>query len=77
MFSQAVDIGNLVFVSGQLAKDPPEDFRAEVTQVMDQLRDLAGRWSWLSDVVKATVFLTDMSLFKQMNEVYMKYFQRA
>jgi 2-iminobutanoate/2-iminopropanoate deaminase len=75
MFSQAVDMGNLVFVSGQLAKDPPEDFRTEVTQVMDQLGEiLQAAGLGYQDVVKVTVFLTDMSLFKQMNEVYMKYF---
>jgi len=75
MYSQAVEVGNMVFTSGQIAKDRPDDFRAEVAQVMEQLGEvLRAAGLGYQDVVKALVFITDMNLFAQMNEVYMKYF---
>lgn len=75
-YSQAVDLGNLVYCSGQIPVNPatgeiPEGIKAQTAQSLanvEALLDEAGLT--LGDVVKTTVFLADMSLFGEMNEVY-------
>lgn len=80
-YSQSVMAGNLLFVSGQIAIDPrtgnieATDAIAETTQVMQNIEailDAAGLN--FKHVVKTTIFLSDMSLFTIVNEVYGKYF---
>ncbi|MFM6975974.1 MAG: RidA family protein [Sphingobacteriaceae bacterium] len=80
-YSQAVQSGNLLFVSGQVAIDPSSnqvidgDVKAEAEQVMknlDQLLKAAG-YSF-SDIVKTSIFLSDMAHFTTVNEVYAAYF---
>lgn len=77
-FSAAVRSGNLLFVSGQVGV---RDGKAvggieEQTRVtLDNMRDvLAQAGATLADVVKVTVFLTDMALWPKMNAVYAEYF---
>jgi len=79
-YSQAIRVGDLVFVSGQLPLDPEHaqprgDTIAEQTeQVMANLGailDAAG--SGLDRLVKTTVFLTDLDDFQGMNEVYARH----
>jgi len=77
-FSAAVRTGNLLFVSGQVGM---RDGRAgngieEQTRItLENLRDvLAQAGCSLSDVVKVTVFITDMSLWPKMNEIYREFF---
>ena len=80
-FSQLVEANGFVFVAGQVGDDPaigalaPGGIRAEVRQMLEnvgaRLR-LAGLD--LGDVVKATVYLTDMDDFAAYNEVYREYF---
>ena len=78
--SQAVRTGNLVFVSGitpftkdlQVAKG---DFGAQMRQVMDNIvHILAEAGTGLDNVVKATVVLTRISDFEEMNRIYREYF---
>jgi 2-iminobutanoate/2-iminopropanoate deaminase len=79
-YSQAIKVGNLLFTSGQLPIDPATgevsgDIAAQTRQVLENLKaiiEAAG--GTLEDVIKATVFLTDLTGFAAMNEVYAKYF---
>ncbi len=80
-YSQAVEINNFLFVSGQLGIDPATgkmvegDITAQTTQVLKNIGAIlkAAGYSYL-EVVKSTVFLSDMANFKAMNEVYGKFY---
>jgi len=80
-YSQGILAGNLLFTSGQIPLDPATGtmvaggIRAETKQVFENLKAVleAGGAS-LKDVVKTTVFLTDLSEFASMNEIYAAYF---
>ena len=76
-YSQAVEAGNLLFVSGQLGLDPatgdfvPGGVREQAEQAFRNLRAILTAAGYtLADVVKATVFLVDMNDFAVVNEVY-------
>ena len=78
--SQAIRSGSLVFVSGQLAIDPDTGVMSEkdiaeqtdrVIRNLDAVVSAAG--ATLADVVKTTVYLSNMNDFATMNEVYEKY----
>lgn len=80
-YSQAVAVGNLVFCSGQIPIDPASgelvegDVAVQTDQVMRNLAAvLAAAGCSLTDVVKTTVFLSDMGNFVAMNEVYGRHF---
>lgn len=80
-YSQAVCAGDLVFVSGQIPLDPKtmelvgDDVARQAEQVLENLTAvLAAAGSSLASTVKVTVFLTDLSTFGAMNEVYGRYF---
>lgn len=81
-YSQAVKAGNMLFVSGQIAIDPKTgslnnaDLSTETHQVMQNLLAvLTAAGMDFSNVVKTSIFLSDMSLFAAVNEVYGEYFQ--
>ncbi len=83
-YNQAVLAGNLLFISGQIALIPGTqdlnnaDIATETTQVMKNLEAiLASASATFSHVVKTTIFLSDMDLFSQVNEVYGRYFDSA
>lgn len=76
-YSQAIKVDGWVYCSGQIPLDPATmqiiegDIAAQTEQVMKNLSQvLAAAGCSLQDVVKTTVFLSDMSLFGAMNEVY-------
>lgn len=80
-YAQAVKVDGWVFCSGQIPMDPASgelvggDVAAQTERVLSNLAavlDASG--SSLSRVVKTTVFLSDMSLFAAMNEVYARHF---
>lgn len=80
-YSQAVQVGNLLFISGQVAINPATGnveatgVVGEAEQVMHNLEALLTEAGLnFSNVVKTTIFLSDMSLFAQVNEVYGKFF---
>jgi 2-iminobutanoate/2-iminopropanoate deaminase len=80
-YSQAVQSGNLLFISGQIAIDPAtgnidaKDITAETHQVMHNLRAiLSAAGASFDQVVKTTILLSDMALFGDVNTVYGKYF---
>ena len=76
-YSQAAIVGDLVFTAGQVALDPTTGtvieggIEAQTARVLENLAAvLAAAGSSLSQVVKTTVFLTDMADFPAMNQVY-------
>lgn len=79
-YSQAIDLGNLVFCSGQIPVNPitgeiPEGITAQSEQALSNVAALlAAADLTLANVVKTTVFLADMNDFVAMNEVYAKHF---
>ena len=80
-YSQAIITGNLLFASGQLpinpetGKMPEGSIGNRARQVFENLRAIVEEaGGTLDDVVKTTVFLTDLQDFKEMNEVYATYF---
>ena len=82
-YSQAVRTGSLVFLSGQIPLDPATmelvggDFEARARQVFDNLRAVAeAAGGDLNQVVKLTVFLTDLDNFATVNRVMEDYFEQ-
>ncbi len=80
-YNQAVFAGNLLFVSGQVAINPAtgnvdaKDIFEETHQVMHNLKAILSEAKMdFSNIVKTTIFLSDMNLFATINEIYGKYF---
>jgi 2-iminobutanoate/2-iminopropanoate deaminase len=80
-YSQAIQAGNLLFCSGQIPLDPATgevvagDIRRQAEQVMENISAvLSEAGAGFGDVVKATVFLVEMSDFAVVNEVYGRFF---
>lgn len=79
-YSQAIDAGSVVFVSGQLPINPangemPADIKAQTAQSLENARAiLKSAGLDLENVVKTTVLLSDIANFGPMNEVYAQYF---
>ncbi|GIV36535.1 MAG: endoribonuclease [Cyclobacteriaceae bacterium] len=80
-YSQAIRVGNLLFVSGQIAIRKPAgelitgNIEAETEQVMQNLKSiLEAAGLTFAHVVKCTIFLKDMNHFPVVNEVYGRYF---
>ena len=80
-YNQAVLTGNLLFISGQVALKPgtgelaTADIIEETHLVMQNLKAVLTEAEMdFSNVVKTTIFLSDMDLFGQVNEIYGKYF---
>ena len=82
-YSQAIQSGKLVFVSGSLPFDPAgktdyskEDVSAQTRRVIDNIAlELKPAALTLNDVVSATVYVTDIDDFPAINAVYASYFQ--
>ena len=80
-YSQAIKVGQTVFISGQIPLEPgtmnivAEDIRAQTHRVFNNLAAVAREGGGnLDDVVKLTVFLTDLSHFAVVNEVMAEHF---
>src|SRR4030095_3323695 len=80
-YNQAVRSGNMLFISGQICIDPAsgelknKDIQEETHQVMHNLKAILQQAGMdFGNVVKTTIFITDMNRFSEMNEVYAKYF---
>ena len=79
-FSEAVRVGNLLFLSGQLGRDASGrvvsgGIAAETHQTLENIKAALERHgSSLDRVVKATVFLADMGEWAEMNQVYITFF---
>lgn len=82
-YSQAVRVGNDVYLSGQIPLVPETmemvegDIEAQIVRVFENLRAVAqAAGGDLADIVKLNVFLTDLSHFPIVNEVMARYFQQ-
>ena len=80
-YNQAVLSGNMLFISGQIALIPGTsdlvnaDIKTETNQVMENLKAiLAEAGMDFGHVVKTSIFLSDMSLFADVNEIYGSFF---
>ncbi len=80
-YSQAVQAGNFVFLSGQIPLDPKTgevvkgDIRQQTKQVLENMKGiLESQRLGMENVVKVSIFLKDLGNFNQVNEVYATYF---
>lgn len=79
-FSEAVRVGDLLFLSGQIGTDANDQLvsgglPAEAAQMMENIKSAVERYgSSMDRVVKCTVFLADMAEWPAFNEVYARYF---
>ena len=79
-YSQAVKVGNMVYISGQIPLDPntmevcSQDFAAQATQVFENLKAVAeASGGSLADAVKLNISMTDLSNFPTINEIMATY----
>ncbi len=82
-YSQAVKVGNTVYLSGQIPLDPQTmnlvegDMSAQIRRVFDNLSAVAkAAGGTLNDVVKLNIFLTDLNHFALVNEIMAQYFEQ-
>lgn len=81
-YSQAVEINNTLYVSGQIAIVPATgilelvNIIRETTQVMENISAILAEAGYnFSDIVKTSIFLSDMNNFSAVNDVYANYFK--
>ena len=79
-YSQGIDLGDIIFFSGQIPLNPqtgemPEGIEAQTKQALDNVKGLLENQNLdFSHVVKTTVFLDDMKDFNTVNSIYAQYF---
>jgi putative endoribonuclease L-PSP len=79
-YSQAVRVGDTVYLSGQIGLDPAsmemvESIDAQIARVFENLKAVAeAAGGSLSDIVKVNVYLTDLEYFAKVNETMSRYF---
>jgi 2-iminobutanoate/2-iminopropanoate deaminase len=83
-YSQAISTGNLLFISGQLPINPADgkmisgDIGAKTHQILSNAKEIAREaGAKLDNVVKTTIFLTDLTDFQAVNTAYGEHFQEA
>lgn len=83
-YNQAVLVGNTLYTSGQIALNPQtmelvlDDIKAETKQVLENMKAVLEAANMaFENVVKTSIFISDMNLFSQINEVYAMYFDEA
>ena len=81
-YSQAIMVDDILYISGQVCIDPVtnhlknKDLQEETHQVMANLKAILQEAGMsFRNVVKTTIFLTDMNRFSELNEIYGKYFE--
>jgi 2-iminobutanoate/2-iminopropanoate deaminase len=81
-YSQAVETGNLLYISGQIPIDPKTNtiitgsIAEETGQVMENIVAILKAAGYSpADIIKTTIFLSDMTHFVQVNEIYGSYFK--
>jgi 2-iminobutanoate/2-iminopropanoate deaminase len=80
-YSQAIQAGNFLFLSGQIPLDPKTgelvkgDIQQQTRQVLENIKGvLESQGLGMEDIVKVTIFLKDIPNFSQVNEIYSTYF---
>lgn len=81
-YNQAIIINGTIYISGQICIEPSsgnlknKDIQEETHQVMQNLRSILQEAGMsFNEVVKTTIFITDMNQFSTINEIYGKYFE--
>lgn len=81
-YSQAVKIGNFLFTSGQIPINPAtneivkKNFKLQVTQVLKNIEAVVEKSGGKMDnIIKTTVYLTDLNEFPEFNEIYQTFFK--
>ena len=81
-FSDAVKVGNTVYVSGQIPKDPikggwADNIRGQTTQCLENIKSILEQaGANVSDIVKMSIFLTDIKDYGGMNEAFLDFFKK-
>jgi len=82
-YSQAVEVNNMLFISGQIPIDPQTGkivqggIKEQTEQVLRNIEEILKAAGYtFSDVVKSTVFLKDLNDFAQMNEIYARFYSK-
>lgn len=81
-YSQAVKVGNTVYLSGQIGLDPQsmqlaEGIEAQIVRVFDNLKAVCeASGATLNDIAKLNIFLIDLGHFALVNEIMARYFQQ-
>ena len=83
-YSQAIQMGNLIFTSGQLPVDPISgkfisgDVEKQVIRVLENIKSIMGdNGSSLNHVVKATIFISNIKHWDAVNKIYSDYFKNS
>ena len=82
-FSEAVRVGDILYLSGQMGFEPksgklaPGGMRAEAIQTMENIKATLGRLGYdMNDIFKCTIMIADISLWGEFNKVYVTYFDK-
>ena len=82
-YSQCIKYGNLIFISGQIAINPEtnkvitNNITDETKMVMKNINNILKECNCtFSDIVKCSIFLSDINLFDKINEIYSQYFSK-
>jgi 2-iminobutanoate/2-iminopropanoate deaminase len=83
-YSQAVRFDNLLFISGQIPLEPGSgeilkgDIKAQTKQILENLKGvLTAGGSSLDNVLRTTIFLTDLEDYADVNEMYTQFFEKS
>ena len=82
-FSEAVRVGDILYLSGQMGFEPesgklaPGGMRAEAIQTMENIKGTLERLGYgMNDIFKCTIMIADISLWGEFNKVYVTYFDK-
>jgi len=80
-YSQAIKVNGFLFISGQIPLDPETnrmiegDFKTKARRILENIRQIVeSAGGSMDSIVKITVYLTDISKFAELNDVYKEYF---
>ncbi|OGU54827.1 MAG: hypothetical protein A2V66_06905 [Ignavibacteria bacterium RBG_13_36_8] len=83
-YSQAIQVGNMLYLAGQIAIDPitgnmaDEDVQAQTQQCMKNINAVLNAAGFsFTDVVQCQIFLTDLNNYSTVNQIYAEYFKEA
>lgn len=82
-YSQAVEVGNVLFLSGQIGIDPStgklrRSFKEQAVQVFRNVEEILRTAGYSKEnVVKVTLYLTDLSKFQELNTIYEEFFREV
>ncbi|MFX1238964.1 MAG: RidA family protein [Promethearchaeota archaeon] len=76
-YSLGIKAGNLIFISGQVADSGVKDINEQTLAALEKIKkilEVAG--AKVTDIVKTTIYMKNMSDFKEMNKIYQKFFEQ-